>query len=596
MTYNFLLYCNIFVLQMNTRSGKYKNKSESYLNQYFSLPDDEEVSENECDEDAALELEQINDAVDEQGVDYDISDTMDQEQNVEIVKDCNSDGECDEPDDLDEEWSANTLGLDVLEHCHDKIASVVGAHGDREIDNFQMIFDNKIESKIVEETNRYASQKESKNWSDLAVDELQAFLGCLVMMGIHKLPHLKCYWSSDPRLRVDSVAEVMTANRYKKIVENLHLNNNEAMLPKSDVNYDKLFKVRPLVDFLNENVRKVYEASSFFAIDESMIAFKGRSSLKQYMPMKPIKRGYKVWCLADSTTGYIVAFEVYTGKESKKSSNTLGERVVISLAEYVRPHSLIVLDNFFTSYKLLQHLLEKQIYACGTVRSNSKGLPDFMRNCKNKTAKNAKKCDKKTVKKNKTLAGKVVKNKGMKLKALKTVKKTKTFAEKVVKNKRSKTETKITMKRGEFQFLAKKNVAAVQWMDSKPVNFLSSAHSPRTTSSVLRKLRNGTSITVGCPDVVAAYNKSMVGVDLFDQLHERYKIGRRALKWWHRIFYWLVDLAIVNSFAMWRLNRTNPKKCNQLTFRLNLSSQMDFRAARMLDVHQIFSNAKHQWK
>lgn len=197
-----------------------------------------------------------------------------------------------------------------------------------------------------------------------------------------------------------------------------------------------------------------------------------------------------------------------------------------------------------------------------------------MRNYKRNATENAKKCDKKTLKKNKTLAGKVVKNKRMKTKIGKTEKKTKTLAGKVVENKRLKTKTAINMKRGEFQFLVKRNVAAVQWMDSKPVNFLSSAHNPRNTSSVKRTLKNGTSITVGCPEVVAAYNKSMGGVDLFDQLHERYKIGRRSLKWWHRIFYWLVDLAIVNSFAMWKLDQTNPSKCNQLTFRLNFSSQL----------------------
>ncbi len=32
-----------------------------------------------------------------------------------------------------------------------------------------------------------------------------------------------------------------------------------------------------------------------------MIKFQGRSSLKQYMPMKPIKRGTKVWVLGDSS-------------------------------------------------------------------------------------------------------------------------------------------------------------------------------------------------------------------------------------------------------------------------------------------------------
>ena len=37
----------------------------------------------------------------------------------------------------------------------------------------------------------------------------------------------------------------------------------------------------------------------------------------------------------------------------------------------------------------------------------------------------------------------------------------------------------------------------------------------------------------------------MGGVDHFDQRRERYAIGRRSLKWWHRLFYSLIDLAIV---------------------------------------------------
>ena len=41
---------------------------------------------------------------------------------------------------------------------------------------------------------------------------------------------------------------------------------------------------------------------------------KGRSSMKQCLPKKPVKRGFKVWVQADAVTGYICEFEVYTGK------------------------------------------------------------------------------------------------------------------------------------------------------------------------------------------------------------------------------------------------------------------------------------------
>jgi hypothetical protein len=50
------------------------------------------------------------------------------------------------------------------------------------------------------------------------------------------------------------------------------------------------------------------------AVDESMEPFKGRSSMKQYMPMKPVRRVYKVWCLADSRTGFVRQFDIYSGK------------------------------------------------------------------------------------------------------------------------------------------------------------------------------------------------------------------------------------------------------------------------------------------
>ncbi|GFX83570.1 hypothetical protein TNCV_325191 [Trichonephila clavipes] len=43
----------------------------------------------------------------------------------------------------------------------------------------------------------------------------------------------------------------------------------------------------------------------------------------------------------------------------------------------------------------------------------------------------------------------------------------------------------------------------------------------------------------------------MGGVDRFDQRKERYPI-RRSLKWWHRILFFLIDIAIINSFIQWQ--------------------------------------------
>lgn len=64
-----------------------------------------------------------------------------------------------------------------------------------------------------------------------------------------------------------------------------------------------------------------------------MVTQKGITSLKQYMSLNPIKRGIKLWCRADSITGYLCAFDVYTGKQPSRVQHDLGYTVVWSLWE-----------------------------------------------------------------------------------------------------------------------------------------------------------------------------------------------------------------------------------------------------------------------
>ena len=81
-----------------------------------------------------------------------------------------------------------------------------------------------------------------------------------------------------------------------------------------------------------------------------MIKFKGKNSLKQYNQMKPIKIGYKIWCLSDND-GYIHSiFQVYVDKTNEKENNKfgLGGRVVVDLTKHLegKCHE-VYFDNFF---------------------------------------------------------------------------------------------------------------------------------------------------------------------------------------------------------------------------------------------------------
>lgn len=106
-----------------------------------------------------------------------------------------------------------------------------------------------------------------------------------------------------------------------------------------------------------------------------MIKFKGRSSLKQYMPQKAIPRGYKVWVRADEY-GFTCEFQIYTGKINGKSETSLGARVVKTLSsDLANQNYEICFDNYFSSVDLMLSLRNKNINACGTIRRDRKFLP-----------------------------------------------------------------------------------------------------------------------------------------------------------------------------------------------------------------------------
>lgn len=77
----------------------------------------------------------------------------------------------------------------------------------------------------------------------------------------------------------------MTLSRYEKLLQSLHLNNTRSV-PRGDPAYDKLFKVRPLVEKMKKKFQEV--------MNPSPLLLKDRSSMNQYMLLTPTKRGYKV--------------------------------------------------------------------------------------------------------------------------------------------------------------------------------------------------------------------------------------------------------------------------------------------------------------
>ena len=322
----------------------------------------------------------------------------------------------------------------------------------------------KILDKLLFETNLYCSQK--GKLGNISLEDMYVFLGINIIMGYHHLPSVSHYWMMGDDIGVSAIQKAMTRDRFRYILGNLHVNDN-SKLDKQD----KIYKVRPLVEGLNERFRDKRAPLQHLSIDESMIRFKGRSCLKQYNPMKPIKRGYKLWCLCDND-GYVYKFEIYTGKKDKKESPssqklTLGGHIVLTMTDHLcgKNHKLFF-DNYFSSVPLMEILQGLDFLACGTIRPNRRDFPPLA-------------------------------------------------SEKL-------------MKRGDFDFRSTPNgITAYKWMDSKAVHLISNYHGTETTT-VQRREKNGSKKVVTCPQVVKDYNAYMGGVDKHDMLRQLYGINRKS--------------------------------------------------------------------
>ena len=120
-------------------------------------------------------------------------------------------------------------------------------------------------------------------------------------------------------------------------------------LPRGDQNYDPMFKLRPLLTHMKHKFGEYFVPSEHIAIDEAMIAYDGRVYFKQYMPQKPTKWGIKIWEVTDSATGYCLDFDVFGGKERRRSAYGVGYDVIHKLSQrYLNKNYHLYFDRYFT--------------------------------------------------------------------------------------------------------------------------------------------------------------------------------------------------------------------------------------------------------
>ncbi|KAF2896028.1 hypothetical protein ILUMI_10146 [Ignelater luminosus] len=196
-------------------------------------------------------------------------------------------------------------------------------------------------------------EKESKK-KRISTDyhEIVIVLRVLLMMSYNWVPAFDHYWSKNESLGNRTTKKAISRDRCKRLSAKMYFNSLEKV-----ANCRKQFYIEEVVNCLKLTFQKFRSEAAFQSIDESVAKFKERSLMKQYLPLKPIKRGIKIWVGSDSPTGYVYDLKIYAGKKTETTSGALGERLVKNLARSLREKAVAVcFDRFFASAKLLNEL------------------------------------------------------------------------------------------------------------------------------------------------------------------------------------------------------------------------------------------------
>lgn len=262
--------------------------------------------------------------------------------------------------------------------------------GDAPIDFFDLLVNETFFELIARETNQYAIEvflnagaadhSRISRWKEVTGEEIRTFFGLVMHMGTIQLSRLQDYWKKDPLFDMPIFAANMSRDRFLLILRCMHFAKNPAY--GDPVPEDRLYKIRPIIDYFNNRMVEIYYPDRCLSLDESMMLWRGRLVFRQYIKNKKHKYGIKLYALTEPD-GTVIKFSVYTGTLDEYGGRGHASKVVMHLMEEKLDagHALFM-DNYYNSYDLAVQLLQRNTLCTGTLRSNRQNTPLDIKNAK----------------------------------------------------------------------------------------------------------------------------------------------------------------------------------------------------------------------
>jgi hypothetical protein len=337
---------------------------------------------------------------------------------------------------------------------------------------------------IVTSTNAYALSLQASPAFTTDAAEMWRYMAARIRMGIARLPEMPMYWKAE--YRDDYIMQLFPYKRFKLLQRYWHI----AASTPAGQQHTAVEKISPLYHDCQRLFLAHYTPGEAFAIDESMVRCKGRTSWKTTIKTKPTPTGYKMYTVGSD--GYLLGFTIYRGKGGYNTPHAAIHHTVMNM---VRPwggdHRTLYFDNLYTSPTLCDDLLHLDIHSCGICRPNRRGLPPRIRAAMQRLQKSG----------------------------------------------------HTQWQRGRLGCLA--------WFSAKPILVLSTHHRVDHFVSVTY---TDSRPPVDKPQVILDYNSNKGHVDSIDQVRQYYGLERRTDRTWPCLAWWLIEMCLVNAYTLWSLD------------------------------------------
>lgn len=376
---------------------------------------------------------------------------------------------------------------------------------------FKLFFTDELVDEIVIQTNLYAEKflanrvlkrySRFNSWKPVTRDEMFVLMAVYMLSGFIWKPRVDDYYTKNKIFSTPGFSTLMSLNRVKLLSRFLHFTDIDTPQNK------KLYKIKPVLDYLCKRFQDVYTLERNIAVDESLMLWKGRLSIKQFIRIKRARFGVKSYVVSESSSGYIQNIIIYAGNETDITPiNNCGYStcVVLSILEHglLDKGYCVYTDNYYCSPELAVQLKKRKTDLVGTVQRKRVGVP-------------------------------------------------KEFAHKKIQKNEF---TALMEKNGEFMLF--------KWLDKRQVMCLTTIHKLSCTN-VKRKGKDAL-----VPNIINDYNINMGGVDKVDQMLSAYPLERKRQKvWYKKEFRHLINLSIFNAHV---IHGKGDGKMTSLQFRENL--------------------------